>query len=277
MEHDMFVAFRKVLKDPGVLVRVFRVQGRNAYLRLLQKLSYKLQQSPFFLQGQMDVHSNARWGSEDFREETGAFYPRGSREGREIRQLEPWDNTRRDMLVLLLRTIEEKQLDGDFAELGVYQGSTASLIHHYAPERKLHLFDTFEGFTDRGVVAENSYTGFSVRGSHFSDTSLDAVKSRIKSTNENVMYYKGYFPETVPDRLKQGAFCFVHLDADLYESTLSGLAFFYPRMVSKGVIVVHDYNAWIGARKAVDDFFRDRPELPIPMPDKSGSVVIVKH
>jgi hypothetical protein len=44
-----------------------------------------------------------------------------------------------------------------------------------------------------------------------------------------------------------------------------------------GIIIVHDYNAWIGARQAVDDFFFDKSEIPVPMPDKSGSVLIVKQ
>ena len=48
-------------------------------------------------------------------------------------------------------------------------------------------------------------------------------------------------------------------------------------MSTKGIILVHDYNAWIGARKAVDDFFADKEEMPVPMPDKSGSVLIIKQ
>jgi hypothetical protein len=48
-------------------------------------------------------------------------------------------------------------------------------------------------------------------------------------------------------------------------------------MSIRGIILVHDYNAWIGARKAVDDFFADKVELPVPMPDKSGSVLIIKQ
>jgi len=70
---------------------------------------------------------------------------------------------------------------------------------------------------------------------------------------------------------------FVHLDADLYDPTLSGLRFFYPRLSKRGILLVHDYNAWPGARRAVDEFFSALPELPIPMPDKSGSALIVKQ
>jgi O-methyltransferase len=58
---------------------------------------------------------------------------------------------------------------------------------------------------------------------------------------------------------------------------LSGLHFFYPRMPQDGILVVHDYNAWPGACRAVDEFFADKPELPIAMPDKSRSAVIIKR
>lgn len=33
----------------------------------------------------------------------------------------------------------------------------------------------------------------------------------------------------------------------------------------------------VSDRRAVDEFFADKPELPIPMPDKSGSAVVVKQ
>lgn len=181
------------------------------------------------------------------------------------------------MLVLFLRTILEKNVMGDIAELGVYKGYTAKLIHHYMPERKLHLFDTFEGFTEKSVVAEKEKTDLSISGSDFADTSLDRVKEYISQKNNNVLYYKGYFPESTPENFNQLTFSFVHLDADLYEPIMAGLKFFYPRMSIRGIIVIHDYNAWPGARKAVDEFFSDKKELPIPMPDKSGSVLIVKQ
>ena len=80
---------------------------------------------------------------DDFIKSTGGFYLKHDKENRKIYNLEPWDNTRRDMLILLLRTLAEKKIKGDMAELGVHKGFTAKLIHHYMPERKFHLFDTF--------------------------------------------------------------------------------------------------------------------------------------
>lgn len=244
---------------------------------LQQKMSPHFQNTSFFLQGQMDIHPNSRWYVENFVASTGGFYPGDGSQDREICNLEPWDNTRRDMLALLLRTLVAKNIAGNLAELGVYQGQTAKLIHYYLPERQLYLFDTFEGFTDQSVSAEKAHTDSNIPACGFADTSLELVKHYISQKNGNVHYCKGYFPGSIPDEVKDLPFAFVHLDADLYEPIFEGLKFFYPRMSPRGFIVVHDYNAWHGARKAVDDFFGDKPELPIPLPDKSGSVLIVKQ
>ena len=244
---------------------------------LLKKFTPLLKNTSFFLQGQMDISPRSRWYNREFEQETGGFFPENSREGRRIYDLEPWDCTRRDMLVLLLRTIVEHGIEGDMAELGVYKGKTARLIHHYVPEKPLHLFDTFEGFTDRSVVAEKKNTNLSTKGHKFSNTSLEGVKRYVDQQNDNVHFYKGYFPDSIPPALDSQTFSFVSLDADLFEPTLEGLKYFYPRMSTRGLLLVHDYNAWIGARKAVDEFFSDKPEMPIPMPDKSGSALIVRQ
>jgi O-methyltransferase len=105
---------------------------------------------------------------------------------------------------------------------------------------------------------------------------VEKVLTFINSRNKNIKVHKGIFPSSVKDGLHEAKFAFVHLDADVYEPTLAGLDFFYPRMSIGGVIVVHDYNTWPGARKAVQDFFANKTEVPIPMPDKSGSAVIIK-
>jgi O-methyltransferase len=244
---------------------------------LQQKLSLLFQNTSFFLQGQMDINPKSRWYNEEFAILTGGYFLKNEQKSRQICNLLPWDNTRRDMIVLLLRTIAEKKIQGHLAEVGVYKGLTAKLIHYYMPERKLYLFDTFEGFTARSVVAEKGHTNSAIIKSHFADTSLDRVRVYVSPKNDNILFYKGYFPECIPENLSQLKFAFVHLDADLYEPTMEGLNFFYPRMNKKGIIVIHDYNAWFGARKAVDDFFSDKNELPVPMPDKSGSVLITKQ
>ncbi|WDE99197.1 macrocin O-methyltransferase [Lentisphaera profundi] len=244
---------------------------------ILKKFTPIFQNTSFFMQGQMDINPKSRWTNRDLQQETGGFYPKNSSVKRTINNLEAWDNTRRDMITLLLRTLIDRDIEGSMAELGVYKGNTSKLIHNYMPERPFHLFDTFEGFTDRSVSAEAGHTNFKTKGSKFSDTSMEKVREHIAPQNDNVQFHKGYFPDSLPADFPEQKFAFVHLDADLYEPTFEGLKYFYERMSKQGIILIHDYNAWIGARKAVDDFFADKPELPVPMPDKSGSVLITKQ
>lgn len=240
----------------------------------LQPVCQLFKRASFFLQGQMDISPRSRWHRPEFVTATGGFYP--DRELRLIYDLEAHDNTRRDMIVLLLRTVIAKRVDGAFAELGVYKGLTARLIHHYAPERTLHLFDTFQGFTERSLAAEERSTGTMVPR-QFVDTSLLAVQCFVRARNHKVQYHAGFFPESIPAEMTDERFAFAHLDADLYDPTLAGLNFFYPRLNQNGMLLIHDYNAWLGARKAVDDFCAQTGVIAIPMPDKSGSALIVKQ
>lgn len=259
-------ALSKLIRNPS---RYLPILPRMA----LQPLCRIFQNRSFFLQGQMDIHSKSRWRS-DLTAQTGGFSPPG--EAREVCNLDPHDNTRRDMIALLLRMVMDRGVPGDFAEVGVYKGLTARLIHHYAPERALHLFDTFEGFTEQGLAGESRATGLKVSPKLFANTSLDRVRAFVNPVNATVFFYRGYFPQSIPRTLHERTFAFVHLDADLYAPILEGLRFFYPRVPRGGVILVHDYNSWPGARRAVDEFFAGKPETPLPMPDKSGSAVVVK-
>jgi O-methyltransferase len=232
--------------------------------------------SAFFMQGQMDIHPKSVWHNPAFRDQTGGFFLPGDDSERRIVDVDPWDSVRRDMLILLMRSLLERGIEGELAELGVWKGGTAKLFHHYLPERTLSLFDTFSGFDERDVEAEKAKLGNRVDPTSFSDTSVGAVLAYVEPRNDNVVCYPGFFPASVPPGFDARRFALVHLDADLYDPISAGLKFFYPRIARGGYIIVHDYNAWPGARRAVADFFRDRPEIPIPMPDKSGSALIVK-
>jgi len=62
----------------------------------------------------------------------------------------------------------------------VYKGDFARLINEALPDRKLYLFDTFEGFDDRDVIVDKE-KGFSKGDQDFSDTSVERVISKMKS------------------------------------------------------------------------------------------------
>jgi O-methyltransferase len=179
------------------------------------------------------------------------------------------------MLVLLLREITVNAVHGAMAELGVYRGISARLLHHYCPERKLYLFDTFSGFTDADMAKESMRVVYN-QTQQFADTNVALVLRTIEPRNPNVTPVPGSFPDSLTPEIRNETFAFVHLDADLEEPTRSGLEFFWSRLNPGGFLVVHDYNAWPGVRIAVDEFRRSQVIAAVPMPDKSGSIVLAK-
>lgn len=178
-------------------------------------------------------------------------------------------------LWLQISRLEREGVEGDFAELGVYKGETARVIHLCAPERRLHLFDTFEGFPANDLYEETGKAaGYTSR--HFADTSTGRVMDRL-GKHPNIIIHQGYFPETA-EKVKDESFALVSMDADLYKPTRAGLEFFFPRLSPGGIIMVHDYNTdWPGLMKAVDDFCEKNNLSTIPVPDADSTVMIIKN
>ena len=174
-----------------------------------------------------------------------------------------------------IERLKKENVPGAFAEVGVYKGETAFFIHLMDTSRNLHLFDTFEGFVQTDLEKENRNDP-KYSTANFADADLQSVKKNF-ADSKTVFFHKGYFPETTKE-LKEESFALVHLDADLYLPTIAALHYFYPRLSSGGVIIVHDYNhTWQGIVEAVDEFRKTIPEKIIEIPDRAGSVMIIKN
>jgi Macrocin-O-methyltransferase (TylF) len=183
------------------------------------------------------------------------------------------DLTRYYFINLIIAQIMKEKLKGDIAELGVYKGNTAYFFAKLARALggTVYLLDTYEGFSPvdfKGIDAHQRI--------QFADTSLTSVQGLVG--NGNVRFIKGYFPESIaqmPDDLR---FSLVHIDCDLHEPFRAALLYFYPRLKRGGFLILHDYSSFYceGAERAIDDFFLDKPEKVVPIPDKSGTVVIRK-
>jgi len=184
------------------------------------------------------------------------------------------DPVRFYFLSMAFDVIAREKLQGSIAELGVYQGDTAALLADFARKTKktAYLLDTFEGFDDRDLAADESHLS-----GHFAETSIEMVRERVGA--EGTAFVRGFFPESATQLPAEERYCLVHIDADLYDPIKAGLDYFYPRMVDGGFIVVHDVMSmcWDGATKAIEDFLADKPEFFIPIPDLAGTVAFRKQ
>ena len=184
------------------------------------------------------------------------------------------DYNRYAILGLCYEEIMQNNLTGNIAELGVYKGEFAKRLNTLFPAKKLYLFDTFEGFDERDIKAEHK-RNLSKADQDFNVTSVELVRSKMPYP-DNCIFCKGYFPESATGI--EDIFCFVSLDADLYEPIYQGLKFFYPRLENKGYIFIHDFNndQYPGARKAVTDYCSENNIGYTPIADSGGTVIITK-
>ncbi|MDR1248403.1 MAG: TylF/MycF family methyltransferase [Treponema sp.] len=183
------------------------------------------------------------------------------------------DIVRYQMLKLISDEINEKKLIGCVAELGVYKGDFAKRINRQFPERKLYLFDTFEGFDERDVEIEKKFDTYA-RKNDFRNNNTVLVMKKMKHKKECIIK-KGWFPETAENLEER--FVFVSIDTDLFAPTYMGLKYFYERLEEGGYIFVHDYNGKLyGAKEAVQKFSKEHNIPYVPLSDLCGSVVFSK-
>jgi hypothetical protein len=135
------------------------------------------------------------------------------------------------------------QKDGLYLEFGVFAGRT---INHVAKlvNQRIYGFDSFEGLPERW---RDLY-----------DAGRFKV-ARLPSVRPNVTLVKGWFNETLPGFLKDhpGDVSFLHVDCDLYSSTVTILDCLKPRIKAGCVIVFDEYFNYPGWKEGEYKAFQE--------------------
>jgi len=178
------------------------------------------------------------------------------------------DYVRLATLELLCRRLDG--VPGAAAELGVYRGFFARCINLLLPERKLYLFDSFEGFGAETNASE------AFQAAH-ANTSVEKVLA-IMPHSQMVTVKPGFFPASL-NGLEE-TFCLVSLDVDFYQTTLDGLRYFWPRIEKGGCLLLHDWGSpkLPGVAQALAAYETELGQrIPaVPLCDVGGSLVLCK-
>jgi O-methyltransferase len=181
----------------------------------------------------------------------------------------------RDRCYVLWRTLQQAlRLPGDLVECGVFRGGTALLeartlaMHEDPARRQLHLFDSFQGMPDDISPAE------SYRSKDLGRTSPEHVR-QLLAEYPFARLHVGFIPHSFA-AIELGQVAWAHVDLDIYEPIRDAIAFLYPHLVAGGFLVFDDYGfpSCAGARRAVDEAFADKPEVPLCLP--TGQCLVVK-
>lgn len=174
-----------------------------------------------------------------------------------------------------IRSLEH--LEGSVAECGVREGKSALfMLEACERDRKFNLFDSFEGLSDPDPTKDTLASSIdATTGERIFSGDIEQVQKNFWG-RENVVIHQGWIPEKF-EAVKGQKFVFVHVDVDLYQPTYDSINFFYPRMVRGGMLICDDYGSsnYPGARQAMDEYFEDKIETPIELPQ--GQAFIVKQ
>jgi hypothetical protein len=145
---------------------------------------------------------------------------------------------------LITYSLDHTRVPGCYMEFGVFTGGTMRFMAKKKPVASFHGFDSFEGLPEDWFGMPLVKNSFSVNG-------------KLPKVPANVELHKGWFNETLPKwREKyQDKVAFMHIDCDLYSSTVDILENLADRMQVGTVVLFdeylnypnwqhHEYKAW---------------------------------
>jgi hypothetical protein len=180
-------------------------------------------------------------------------------------------------LATIVADVDANQLPGLIVEAGSARGGSAIVMAAAkAPARGMKVYDVFgmipapsehdgpdvhrryekiAGGEAKGVGGD-TYYGY--RDDLYEEVKASFSRLGVPVDEHNVELVQGLFEDTID---LDEPVAFAHLDGDWYESTLTCLERIAPLIVPGGRIVLDDYDHWSGCRRAVDEYFADRPDF----------------
>ena len=166
------------------------------------------------------------------------------------------------------------QLEGDFVDCGVYSGFSPRAICHFVDFEKLnktyYLMDTFAGLDDRYSteyeLQRNKKLGYTAVDLY------EQVKETFKDYKTKII--KGAIPDTLPQADCEKV-AFLSIDMNTEKPEIDALEYFWPKMVSGGIIVLDDYGypGCLNQKLAHDKFAASKGVMVLSMPTCQGLII----
>lgn len=174
---------------------------------------------------------------------------------------------RLDNIQYCVESVLSDNINGDLIETGVWRGGSCIFMRgilkaYEVSDRNVWVADSFEGLPKPNIEKSPADKGDKHHKYSQLAISLEQVARNFEDYNlldDQVKFLKGWFKDTLPNApIEKLAVC--RLDGDMYESTMDALRALYPKVTVGGYIIVDDYGAIEGCRKAIHDY---RDELSI--------------
>ncbi|MCA9353786.1 class I SAM-dependent methyltransferase [Candidatus Nomurabacteria bacterium] len=162
-----------------------------------------------------------------------------------------------------IEDINKKSIPGAIVEAGCWKGGTGAYMAMIDKNRKVFLFDSFEGMPEPDTVDHKSGGKKGLKGGDLAVDENIVLTLKEKYNLKNIQVVKGYFENTLPVwKEKIGPIAILRMDGDFYSSTTDILENLYDQVSPGGYVVIDDWHDFNGCRKAIYDFFSKREEVP---------------
>lgn len=190
-------------------------------------------------------------------------------------------------LLKSLQYVQQRGIPGAIVECGVWRGGNMLLAAKAVRDRDIWLYDTFAGMTaptehDRKTGGADARPKFEAQQkdgyNEWCFASLGEVTGNFEThglLSDRVKFVKGPVEQTLSGPDMPAQIALLRLDTDWYESVKACLEALYPRLSQGGVLILDDYGSWQGARKAVDEYFADKP-APLLIPIEQACRMAIK-
>lgn len=169
--------------------------------------------------------------------------------------------------------VKVAELPNVFFEFGCHSGRTysaallASKFLNFELEN--YAFDSFEGLPETSKEEDGYFSSgtFNTKKEDF----VKIVKNKTGILLQDDQLVEGYYDKSLNNKLKERlpkSVGFVHIDVDLYSSTVTVLEFIKTFLVSGTVILFDDWYCFppgkeMGERKALNEFLKKYPEIQL--------------
>jgi hypothetical protein len=141
--------------------------------------------------------------------------------------------------------LSKVNLSGHVMEFGVYRGTTLKIISDHFPNQTVWGFDSFEGLPEPWFM-QSLQSGPRHPAGRFALDQQELSLVVDQFANRNVKLIPGWFNQSIVPWLNNnpGVISFLHIDCDLYSSTLDILNLLNDRIVPGTVIVFDEMYPW---------------------------------
>lgn len=190
-------------------------------------------------------------------------------------ECEPYSMTSMERMYALFKAVKyiiENNIPGDFVECGVWRGGSSMIIASTLKllnitDRKIYLYDTFEGMPKPGendnkfrgdIIGQEVWKKEQKKGGWLVATQEEVKNNltKIDYPEKNLVFVKGMVEETIP-KIAPEQISLLRLDTDFFDSTYHEFVHLYPKLSEKGILIIDDYGSWKGSREATDKYFKE--------------------